>query len=154
MDTLNSKKTTIDGLEIFPIRKIENENGKLLHVLRSDAPHFEKFGEAYMSVTNPGVIKGWKFHKTLRQNFVVPVGKVKFVFFDDRENSKTRGELAHIETGEDDYFLLKIPARLWYSFKTISDKPSYILNCATDPHDPQEAVAMDLVNDLIPYRWE
>ena len=147
------KLTSISGLEIFPVKKLENEKGKLFHVMRSDLPFFEKFGEVYISVTNPNVIKGWKFHEILRQNFVVPVGEVKFVFFDNRPDSPTKGSICELITGEDNYYLIKVPEQIWYGFKTISDKPSYIVNCATHPHDPAESKLIDLEDDLIPYKW-
>jgi dTDP-4-dehydrorhamnose 3,5-epimerase len=154
MDKIEIIPTKIAGLEIVPVKVFENEKGKLLHVLRCDSSFFEKFGEAYMSVTYPGVIKGWKYHKTLRQNFVVPAGTVKFVFYDDRIDSLTKGNIVEIETGESNYFLLKIPAQLWYSFKTISQTSSIILNCATEPHDPTESINLELsMANNIPYHW-
>lgn len=146
-------KTRIDGLEIYPLKKIETDKGKLFHVLRNDNEFFEKFGEAYVSMTNPSVIKGWKYHKLIRQNFTVPVGAVKFVFFDDRKESTTKGNLEEIIIGENQYNLIKVPEEIWYSFQTISNGPSYIFNCTTLPHVPDESMTKDLNTMDIPYKW-
>ena len=35
----------INGVEIVPLSQIADERGKIMHMLRSDDPHFEKFGE-------------------------------------------------------------------------------------------------------------
>ena len=48
----------IDGVVITPLKQIRDERGAVLHMLRTDAPHFAGFGEVYFSVVNPGVIKG------------------------------------------------------------------------------------------------
>ena len=39
----------IKDLIITPLRKIPDERGSIMHMLRSDAPHFVKFGEIYFS---------------------------------------------------------------------------------------------------------
>ena len=40
----------IDGVQIHPLRQIPDERGKIMHMLRSDAPHFQGFGEIYFSM--------------------------------------------------------------------------------------------------------
>ena len=47
----------IDGVEIFPLRRIQDERGMVMHMLRADDKHFTNFGEIYFSVVYPGVIK-------------------------------------------------------------------------------------------------
>ena len=48
----------IDGVLVVPLRQIPDERGKIMHMLRVDDEHFERFGEVYFSVSYPGVIKG------------------------------------------------------------------------------------------------
>jgi dTDP-4-dehydrorhamnose 3,5-epimerase len=43
----------IDGVEIFPLRQIVDERGKVMHMLRADDEHFQGFGEIYFSTVNP-----------------------------------------------------------------------------------------------------
>ena len=62
----------------------------MLHFLRNDDPDFTSFGECYMSEINSVAIKGWKKHLEQTQNIVVPIGKIKFVLFDSRNNSATK----------------------------------------------------------------
>ena len=35
----------IDGVKVTPLKQILDERGKIMHMMRSDAPDFEKFGE-------------------------------------------------------------------------------------------------------------
>ena len=39
----------IDGVVVKPLRRIPDERGYIMHMLRSDDPDFEKFGEIYFS---------------------------------------------------------------------------------------------------------
>ena len=55
----------IKGVEIHPLKQIPDERGKIMHMLRSDDPYFERFGEIYFSMVYPGVVKGWHLHRLM-----------------------------------------------------------------------------------------
>jgi len=131
---------TIDGLAVIPLRAIVDDRGAVLHMLRADAPDFGAFGECYFSEINPGVIKGWKRHRRQTQNIAVPIGRVRFVIYDARESSSTRGCLDVVELGRPDaYARLRIPPMLLYGFTCTSELPALVVNCADIPHDPAES---------------
>ncbi|CAN5173738.1 dTDP-4-dehydrorhamnose 3,5-epimerase family protein [soil metagenome] len=143
----------IEGVQVTPLRQIADERGAILHMLRSDAPHFEQFGEIYFSLVYPGVIKGWHIHDRMTLNYAVPVGTIKLVLYDDREKSGTRGELMEIVTGERSYQLVTVPPRVWNGFKGVGTAPALVANCATIPHDPEEIHRLDPFDSSIPYDW-
>ncbi|MEJ5201240.1 MAG: dTDP-4-dehydrorhamnose 3,5-epimerase family protein [Anaerolineales bacterium] len=143
----------IDGVLIQPLRQIPDERGKIMHMLRCDDPHFERFGEIYFSVVYPGVVKGWHLHREMTLNYAVITGMIKLVLYDDRPDSPTRKELQEIFIGEDNYALVKIPPRIWNGFKGIGIYPAIVANCATLPHDPDEIVRLDPFDRSIPYDW-
>jgi dTDP-4-dehydrorhamnose 3,5-epimerase len=144
----------IEGVLVTPLRIIPDERGRIMHMLRSDAPHYRQFGEIYFSLVYPGVIKGWHLHKEMTLNYAVPVGTMKLVLFDDREGSSTRGQLMELFVGEGNYSLVTVPPRVWNGFKGIGTAPSLVANCATMPHDPDEIERMDPFTERIPYDWE
>jgi len=82
----------IEGVRITPLRQIPDERGKIMHMLRSDAPGFSGFGEIYFSCVYPNAIKGWHIHKKMVLNYAVPFGNIKFVLYDDRAGSLPRGK--------------------------------------------------------------
>jgi len=125
-----------------------------MHMLRSDDPYFEKFGEIYFSTVYPGVVKGWHLHKEMTLNYAVVYGAIKLVLYDDRSESHTRGQLMEMYIGEGNYSLVKIPAMVWNGFKGIGVAPAIVANCATIPHDPNEIVRMDPIDNSIPYNWD
>jgi len=143
----------IEDVLIVPLRQIADERGKIMHMLRCDSPHFEKFGEIYFSVAYPGVIKGWHLHKKMTLNYTVISGMIKLVLYDSRENSASQGELVELFIGEDNYVLVQIPPGVTNGYKTIGDKPAVLANCATEPHDLDEMVRFDPFTEEIPYDW-
>ena len=143
----------IDGLVVTPLRRIADERGAVLHMLRADAEHFERFGEIYFSLVYPGAIKGWHVHRRMTLNYAVPVGMVKLVCYDDRDDSSTRGALVELFVGELDYKLVTIPPGVWNGFKGIGDGASLVANCATEPHAPDEILRKDPFAPDIPYDW-
>ena len=75
----------INDVIITKLKKIPDERGTILHMLRNDSPHFDKFGEIYFSTAYPGVIKGWHEHTKQTQNYAVVTGMIKLVLIDNRK---------------------------------------------------------------------
>jgi dTDP-4-dehydrorhamnose 3,5-epimerase len=144
----------IDGVLITPLKQILDERGKVMHMLRNDASHFQGFGEIYFSCVYPGVIKAWVLHKKMVLNYAVPYGRIKLVLYDDREGSGTRGKIQEIFMGIDNYCLVTIPPLIWSGFKGIGQETAIVANCATIPHDPHEMVRLDPFDPSIPYDWQ
>lgn len=144
----------IDGVQVIPLRKIPDERGMVMHMMKADSPAFEKFGEIYFSVINPGVVKAWHLHKEMSLNYAVPHGMIKLVLYDDRQNSPTKGEFNEFFIGDDNYCLVHIPKLIWNGFKGISVFPSIVANLATHPHSPDEISRTDPTDSpTIPYNW-
>jgi dTDP-4-dehydrorhamnose 3,5-epimerase len=143
----------IDGVLVQPLRRIADERGSVMHMLKETDPHFERFGEIYFSTVYPGVVKGWHIHDRMALNYAVPHGMIKMVLFDDREGSPTRGEVQEIFVGEQNHVLVHVPARVWNGFKGMGAGAAVVANCATIPHDPTEIHRLDPHVNSIPYDW-
>jgi dTDP-4-dehydrorhamnose 3,5-epimerase len=144
----------IEGVQINPLLQILDERGKVMHMLRRDAEWFEEFGEVYFSTVETGAVKAWHIHKKMILNYAVPIGEIKLVLFDDREDSPTKGGIQEIYLGPDNYNLIVIPPLVWNGFKGVGDVTSLLANCASIPHDPDEIDRLDPANNTIPYDWE
>lgn len=143
----------IEGVKITPLRQILDERGKVMHMLRNDAVHFQSFGEIYFSCVYPGAIKAWHLHKEMTLNYAVPYGRIKLVLHDNREGSSTRGEIQEIFLGVDNYLLVTIPPLIWNGFKGLGTEMAIVANCATIPHDSQEILRLDPFDSSIDYDW-
>ncbi len=143
----------IDGVKIIPLKRIPDERGTILHMLRSTDAHFQRFGEIYFSTAYPGVIKGWHRHREMTLNYAVPFGRIKLALYDERDNSPTKGELMEVFLGPDNYSLVIIPPEVWNGFKGMSEPFAIVANCCTHPHDPARSTRLDPQKNHIPYDW-
>ena len=143
----------IEGVQVVPLKRIPDERGTVMHMLRATDPHFVQFGEIYFSTIYPGVIKGWHLHELMTLNYACVSGRIKLVLYDDREESNTRGELMEIFLGPDHYSLVQIPPKVWNGFKGIGDRMAIVANCSTHPHDPSKTQRLDPSDTRIPYDW-
>lgn len=144
----------IDGVEIFPLKRIQDERGMVMHMLKNSDPHFEKFGEIYFSVVYPGVIKAWHLHSRMTINYAVVVGNIKLVVFDQRPDSKTHGQLQEIYVGQVNYQLVRVPPGVVNGFTSVGGEKAIVANCADIPHDPGEITRIDPFTPTIPYDWQ
>ena len=143
----------IDGASFVPLRRIPDERGTIMHMLRRDDPHFVEFGEIYFTTVYQGAVKAWHRHRELTLNYACPFGRVKLVLYDDREGSATRGTLVEAFLGPDSHLLAVIPPEVWSGLKGLSAPFALVANCATLPHDPSRTERLDPDGDSIPYDW-
>ena len=144
----------IEGVIVKPLRQILDERGKIMHMLRCNDEGFQQFGEIYFSCVYPGAIKGWHIHKEMVLNYAVVHGHIKFVLYDERADSSTKGEIQEIFMGPDNYVLVTVPPLVWNGFKGIGDELAIVANCATIPHDANEIDRLDPFSPQIPYSWD
>jgi len=86
---------------------------------------------------------------------VVVKGMMKIVLYDNRQGSKTRGEINEFFTGEHKPELIQIPPFVLHGFKCISEQEAIVINCPTEVYrynDPDEFRIDPHQND-IPYDW-
>ncbi len=145
----------IDGVSIKRLRVIPDERGRLMEVLRSDDPFFEKFGQAYIATAYPGVVKAWHRHKKQNDYFTCLKGMAKLVLYDGREDSPTKGELNEFFIGEHNPLLIRIPAGVWHGFKCISETECICLNLPTElyNYDQPDEERIPPHQNQIPYDW-
>ena len=144
----------IEGDKITPLKQIFDERGKIMHMIRADSEVFTQFGEIYFSCINTGAIKAWHLHKQMTLNYAAIYGEIKFVLYDNRPNSKTKGCIDEYFLSPENYCLITVPPMVWNGFKGIGTKDSIVANCATIPHDPLEIERKSAFDTSIPYDWQ
>jgi len=146
----------IDGVVIKKLHGNADERGCLTEILRSDDDIFEQFGQIYVSLNYPGVIRAWHYHKKQDDLWAVVKGMVKAVLYDSREGSPTYGEVQEVFLGEQNMILLKIPRGVIHGYKTIGVEPSLLLNIPTEPYNTAQPDEYRLPynTDEIPYDWD
>ena len=143
----------IDGVVITHLHQIFDERGKVMHMLREDSSVFNRFGEIYFSCTHPGVIKAWHLHKKMTLNYAVIYGEIKFVLYDNRPLSPTKGKVQELFISPENYMLVTVPPLIWNGFKCVGTKTAIVANCATLPHSADELERRPAIDDRLPYDW-
>ena len=138
---------TLGGIITTHLLKIPTDGGDVLHGIKKNEKTYFGFGEAYFSNIKKGKIKGWKLHKEMTMNLIVPSGTVKFVFFD--EKLKSHQELT---IGRINYCRVTVPPKIWFAFQGLDNKyPNLVFNFANLQHDPNEVIRKE-INEIF-YNW-
>jgi dTDP-4-dehydrorhamnose 3,5-epimerase len=127
---------------------IETVGGSVLKGLLKTDSTFNGFGEAYFSEVEPGAIKGWKYHKEMTLNLIVPKGQVKFVFCIQEEDTD---KFEEIVIGKEMYARITVKPGIWFGFQGVHSETSLVLNIADILHRAEEVDRLGL-ND-IKYNW-
>ena len=141
----------IEGVIVSPLKVVDVLGGNVLHAMKSSDEEYKGFGEAYFSMIEKGIIKGWKRHKEMTLNLIVPIGVVRFVLFDCRDNSSTFGNYNEVNLSLENYNRLTVPPMVWMGFQGLGSGFSMLLNIANIPHNQSEVEQKKL--DEINFDW-
>ncbi len=145
----------IHGIATKKLVRNADERGFLMEMLREDDEVFEHFGQSYVSLNYPGVIRAWHYHRLQTDHFVCVKGMVKVGLYDAREGSPTNGEVQEVFMGDNNPLLLKIPPGVYHGYKTIGTEPSLLVNFPTRAYDraaPDEC-RVPYNSPEVPYDW-
>jgi len=145
----------IKDVEIKKLKIIPDDRGRLMEILRSDEPIFEKFGQVYMTTAFPGIAKAWHYHKLQDDYFTCISGMMRLALYDSREDSPTYKEVNDFTVSLDNPILVRIPKLVYHGFKCTSDKEAVVINVPTMPYNykaPDE-YRLDAFDNDIPYDW-
>lgn len=145
----------IEGVRVKKLKVIPDERGLLMEMMRDDDEFFQKFGQVYLSVVYPGVVKGWHYHRKQTDHFVFVKGMAKVVLYDSRDGSPTKGDVNEFFMGENNPILLVIPPFVLHGMKGIGTEPAFLVNTPDEVYDyasPDEYRVPPHDND-VPYDW-
>ena len=148
-------REAIAGVKTKALRRIPDERGWLLEILRADEPElFEKFGQVYVSATYPGVVKAWHYHQRQTDNFACVAGMVKLVLVDTRDDSPTQGVVNEFFVGTLNPMLVQVPRLVYHGWKCISLEPSLVVNVTSEPYNREQPDEYRLdPHGTLPYDW-
>lgn len=136
----------IKNIKKIKLLSFKNNKGMVLRAFRRKEEKIGKFGEVYLSWINKKSIKGWKMHKKMHMNLIVPIGLVKFVFY---ENNKFK----EIIVGEKKYFRIYVPNKIFFAFQNLSKKKSLVINYSNIIHQNNHEIINKNLRE-ISYKWK
>lgn len=127
-----------------------------MELLRAEDAFFTGFGQASQSMSYPGVIKAFHYHKHQDDIWHFPVGNAQIVLHDLRMDSSTYGETEVHYLGEENPCLLFIPRGVAHGYRVLGQTPAVILyftNTSYNPDAPDE-YRIPYDDPRIGFSWE
>jgi len=117
---MEKQKTKINGLEIIPLMVSFDDRGYLFEIIHNY--DMSKFGQVYV-VGDPvrGVIRAFHKHNVLWDYFCIIKGSAKFVFVDDRKESKTFKQQEIIILSEKSPKMIIVPPNIYHGWMSLED---------------------------------
>lgn len=144
----------IAGVQIKELTTHSDERGFFREIIRITDEFFaEGFGQFSHSVMYPGVAKAWHIHKTQVDWWYVPIGNLRLVMKDLREDSPTHGELQEIYMGENyTAKAVKIPPGVAHGCKVLGGV-THLFYITSRTYDPAEEGRIPHDDPAIGYDW-
>ena len=126
----------LPGVIVYDIKKNIDERGFFAELLRLDwrslVEDDDNIVQVNLSISYPGIIRAWHRHSMGQVDYVCVVkGVLKVCAYDDRVDSKTKGQLDEIILNSEQIQIIRIPGFYWHGTKCIGDEPSMVLYFVT-----------------------
>jgi dTDP-4-dehydrorhamnose 3,5-epimerase len=128
----------IQDVQLKPLRRFADDRGYLMELVRSDDPFFSEFGQTVVTLSYPGVIKAFHWHKNQDDYWVVLRGMAQVVLHDCRDGSPTHGQTSVYYLGEYNPQVLAIPRGVAHGYRVLGNEPAVLLYTVTRPYDPND----------------
>ncbi|MFH1850134.1 MAG: dTDP-4-dehydrorhamnose 3,5-epimerase family protein [archaeon] len=144
----------ISGVKVKELRLLTDERGSVMELLRSDDAIFRRYGQTYMTTVSPGYAKAWHLHKKQTDNIACVRGSVRFVMYDERADSPTKGRFAEILLGPDNCLLIQVPPQVWHGFESINSEEAILINSPDLPYCRDSPDEFRRPFDSLAYKWQ
>ena len=139
--------SSIKFLKINSSKRINNSKGDLIKFINKKSKTYSGFGEIYFTFINYNKIKAWKLHTKMTMQLIVPIGKVKFVFFDEKFN-----KYKEVILSEKNVKVLTVPPNILFGFKGIKKGKSLLANLSNIVYDDKEVINYPI--KYLKYDWK
>ena len=124
----------IEGVEVLPLRKFEDDRGWFMELRRESALPAPT-SQTNVSFSRQGVIRGLHYHQRGQNDLFASLHGIARVVVLDRES----GETFTIDIGDDNPVAVWIPGRHAHGFEALTDLLfCYHVTEEYDPADPDE----------------
>ena len=129
----------IDGVKIKKLIVHGHDRGNFIEILRDDENLLERFGQASITVTYPGIIKAFHLHEKQDDLWHVINGNMQIVLYDMRKDSKTYKQTQVIYAGDlYEPQLVVIPVGVAHGYRVLGNKPVTLVYFTTKSYDAKD----------------
>jgi dTDP-4-dehydrorhamnose 3,5-epimerase len=143
----------IQGVECKPLKVLSDDRGAFMELLREDDPFFTRFGQSNFSITYPGVVKAWHWHRRQDDLWFVVAGMAQVGLYDLREDSPTHGHTHVLYMGDYNRVLLFIPRGVAHGYRVLGPAPMTLIYYTTQTYDPTDELRLAWDDPSIGFDW-
>ncbi len=147
-------RQTIEGVVLRRLVTQEDRRGEIVEMYNPAwGVHEAPLVYAYQAMIRPGRAKGWVRHARQDDRIFTNLGVCRWVLYDDREGSPTRGRIMDFTVSDRMRVLFTIPAGVWHAVQNVGTTDAYFANFPTRPyeHADPDKFRLPLKNDVIPF---
>jgi dTDP-4-dehydrorhamnose 3,5-epimerase len=145
----------IDGVVVKPCTVFADDRGLLMEVVRDDDPVFREVKQTTFTVSYPGVIKAFHWHRRQWDVWFFSAGMAQVVMYDLREGSPTCGQTDVLFMGERRPLVVAIPPGVAHGYRVLGSQPASLFYHTTETYDaarPDEE-RLDFDDPRIGFDW-
>jgi dTDP-4-dehydrorhamnose 3,5-epimerase len=126
----------IDGVVVKEVVVHADDRGLLMEVVRDDEPVFREVRQTTCTITLPGVIKAFHWHRRQWDVWFFAAGMAQVVLHDLREDSPTAGRTDVLYAGERRPLVIAIPPGVAHGYRVLGREPATLFYHTTEHYDP------------------
>ncbi len=143
----------IEGVVVSPLKTYITEDGYFREIVRDEAKLLRKFGQSSVSLTHPGSIKAFHYHKKQDDLWYFPLGRARVVLFDLRKKSKTYKKTQVVMMGQEDPKTLLIPKGVAHGFQVLGKDDALLFYHTTHHYNPRDEYRISHDDAEIGFDW-
>lgn len=154
-DNVGPEKGQIDGVVISRLTSWPDDRGFFCEVFRDDQPVMKDFEvrQSSITLTGPGVIKAFHFHKLQDDIFCPLVGAIRIALVDMRNDSPTRGFANSIFCGERHLKAVRIPRGVAHGYEVFPPDPMQMVYYTNQHYNQDDEFRFRFDDPAIGFEW-
>jgi len=133
-----TERIMIDGVVVKQLVVHGDDRGFLMEVIRDDDPVFREVKQTTYTVSYPGVIKAFHWHRRQWDVWFVASGMAQAVLHDLRKESPTYGNTDVVYMGERRPIVVAIPPGVAHGYRVLGTQPVALFYHTTESYDPRD----------------
>ncbi|MBN2909475.1 dTDP-4-dehydrorhamnose 3,5-epimerase family protein [Polycladomyces sp. WAk] len=128
----------IDGVVFQKLEKYCDDRGTFMEIVREDQHLLRRFGQMSVSMSYPGVIKAFHYHREQDDLWYFVSGNAQVVLHDLRETSPTCRQTDVYYMGEENPSVLLIPKGVAHGYRVLGNRPAVIVYLTTHAYNREQ----------------
>ncbi len=148
------------GVEFKILKSHPDDRGFFREIIRSTDDFFTSatregipFGQWSHSKMAKDVVKAWHFHHVQSDWWYVPIGNLKVVLVDHREESETYKNKLEFIMGEENPICISIPPGVLHGAQVVSEE-AHLFYITSETYNPDDEGRLPYNSELVDHTWD